>query len=286
MKNNLFIIFLLYSIFYNQNLVSMTEKINIPMHQQVLLEHINSDDTRKIRKLIKNGIDLNFRIQEYTNIAGCQVPGYNMNLLHYAVKQNSNKSVLLFLTLGFDPNDNKMYGHQSALLLAIGNSVNAKNEQQRHIAKKIVKNLIRFGANPNPGSGDEINDFITPLMYACNGSHDIELVRVLIDAGCDIHKRFKTTQKCILHYNGATAFHFALRRNDKWSNTDRIKILVILLDNGANYEEVSPLHRKTPIELAIDTNDIDLYDILPKNHKTKKTPLIFKNNSFLKKIHN
>lgn len=173
---------------------------------------INYQDVQELRALYSRGRNFDVRLTQYTNRQGYSIPGYDMTLVHYAAKIGRVHSLATLLSLGLDPNDQQMYGNQTALFLAVGVSVNAKSDADRAKALEMARILIEYGADVNAVDYKGM----TALMYACNGPNHFELVRSLLEAGADPQ---------MVMQGGQCAMDFAKRKHPRGNAADRQAII-------------------------------------------------------------
>ena len=172
-----------------------------------------SNDIRKVRLLIEAGADIHLRDEDG-------------NTLLHDVEGNSEVMRLL-LSLGMQeeimsPNDqgdtplHVALSHKqnecARILLESGVDIHAEDEEQRtwlHIAAasanaEMLKYLLENGLKDKVNARDCVG--ATPLHYACRRSKSSECVRLLLEAGADIHAKLQGDSK----RPGQTPLHVAV----------------------------------------------------------------------------
>lgn len=171
-----------------------------------LIQAAKNGDTDQVRRLAKEGVDIDFDgIQQITPLMWTVAYG----------KKNVKKTVKLLLELGADVNARDGIG-RTALHMACASD----KPWSRPWSKGIVKALIRGGADVNAvdGNGD------TPLFFAMRGEKDWawKIGEILVEAGGKVNLQDKA---------GDTPLHVAAR-----NAYDAKRMMKMLVKAGANPE--------------------------------------------------
>ncbi|WP_031480698.1 ankyrin repeat domain-containing protein [Maridesulfovibrio frigidus] len=190
----------------------------IVAHSQNLFSAIEYNDIKEVKRLIRNGADVN----------GKNKIGYTPYI--YALKMDvlgkgSTDIVLLLLNSGADPYLLPVSRHSHDLHFA----ADSRNLE-------VVESLIKSGADVN--AKDVFGH--TPLSYAVTSGPlneekgDYSIVKLLLDSGADVNTKYGGEYE-------STAF------SDAASADSNYKIVKLLLENGADVNANSfmgsPLHR-------------------------------------------
>lgn len=162
--------------------------------------------------------------------------------IHLALKKNKDEIFRLLLEKNADVNvpgrASPKTNDQTALYLAV-----ARNDAA------LVRELLGRGANPN--LADSAGSL--PLVEAVVDSDaDPEIVRMLIENGVEVNRTEKE--------NGATALIFAAQ-NDRLPAPVRLKIVKLLLDNGAN-KSIKETSGKTALDWAREKKNQETAELL------------------------
>lgn len=184
---------------------------------------------------------------------------FNETLLHQAARYGHPDTCQELINLGLNFNDGEMHTKQSPLYLTTVLSINAKNDLEKKNALRAARVLINNGADPNI----RIECGETPLINLCRGSHDYDFVEFLLASGADPN---------LTYADGVSPLNMTIRQTNRGNMTERQKILRLLLENGANpnqlgatcdHKDLMPYKYKLPpIVVAICLNDSNLVEML------------------------
>jgi ankyrin repeat protein len=194
-------------------------------------------EIKTVKKLLDRGFDVNYGFQGDTALSN-------------AAERNHEQIVELLLSYGADVNIGDPLGGA------------AKNANE-----KLVRLLLERGADPNS------------LGNAVRG-HNVEIVKLLLDHGADINRKVDENRRTPLHIavksgveeivvllikNGAdvnakksqgmTPLHVLVQMwpHPDWPENFRERVIILLLDAGADIEAEATRERKTPLYLAAET---------------------------------
>jgi len=142
----------------------------------------------------------------------------NRTLLFCAAKTGAYKSAKLLLDKGIDPNK-KDKSNKTSLEYLLEEELVSHYPGYRNKSHDFIKTgmiFLQYGANVNT-----LNGYGTPLLMRV---HTPVLVRMLVAYGADMNATDKYGRNALLHFAGSVGL----------SDEKRVKILKILLENGAD----------------------------------------------------
>ncbi len=175
-----------------------------------LAKAVEEGDVTKIKEeVIQKKVDVDF-----------QETQYGQTLLMLAITNSEYDTVKMLLELGANPNLHDNFKGETPIIVA------AKNEDP-----KYLKLLLDYKGDPNSienvfsGPNKRINKLRNSALTACISSrkkHTLEKVKLLVDAGADIH----FTKKGVIQ----SAFGQSLM-------SEQMDIALYLIEKGADYNK-------------------------------------------------
>lgn len=161
--------------------------------------------------------------------------------LHWATQQGKREAVELLINAGATVDTFDAEGF-SPLMLAVGDG-----------RLGLVRLLIAHGANPNQKCKAHKNG--TPLHLACAWNR-LRVSRELVNSGADVNA---------VDLAGRSPLFFAVMYGHK-------QIIKLLIDHGAvvDLDKKDTEENKTILDLAIETNDLSIIDLLKSPHPFHK----------------
>lgn len=150
----------------------------LPPERRLKLATI-SCDVSEIRKLLSEGVNINQPVDSQ-DLYGKPIKSKPLTIISSIPSIYCSEVAEILIENGADVNDIDPFNKErknTPLLMAIPNFHNLE----------LVKLLLEAGADPNYENAEGI----TPLRLAC-GNGDIEIINLLVAAGADLNKKFKT----------------------------------------------------------------------------------------------
>lgn len=187
-----------------------------------LITAANDGNLEKVTRILDSGFNINARINDRSELSG-------RTALMIASLRGYERIVDVLLSRKANVNLKDEHG-ETALLLAM-NTPNLK----------IVKALIRAGANPNVQTFSPHAGEITPLIRAINAeSHlRLELTKTLLEAKAEVNPKGKFAGSPLLHA------------------VEDLEITKLLISYGANVEAKN-FRGTTPLMIAAGAGDISV----------------------------
>jgi ankyrin repeat protein len=134
------------------------------------------------------------------------------------------------------------------------------NSNKNYIEKIIMRN--HYNAIKDLEKTDK--KYMTPLMYALYYKKPIEIIKLLLNKGANVNaEREYEIEEEGYEINGTTPLMLALESNKelKYNDNDLMKIVKLLLDNGANVNYID-YDDHTPLVYAIEYAPIEVIKII------------------------
>lgn len=153
--------------------------------------------------------------------------------LSLALKRNNLDCAELLLDHGADPNTRYFMGHEINLVSVL--------------RFQAIKLLLKYGADPNARD----RSGLTPLMSAARHPQGLKTVEILIEHGADVnaYATERHDYRSVLHHSIFSG------------SVDLIRLLLI---RGANYPDMEPVDKPSPLDIAIISGRHDIVRLLCK----------------------
>ena len=188
-----------------------------------LRKAINSNNVEKVKKLIKDGTDVNVQ--------------YNgRNALHVACENNSSEMVQIILDAGGDVNSKREDGNGITTLQAAILSFKCQSD--------VIQLLLANGADPNVSGQNNSLAINCAIMKSGDKQESMKILESLIKHKANINPDITFESPVI-----GSILH------------QRPDMLAVLLKNGANPNRVGK-DSKSPLHYAVENRDIESVKLL------------------------
>jgi hypothetical protein len=197
-----------------------------------LAKAVKTGDIKKIKEeVIQKKVPVDYIESRFGN-----------TLLMIAIYNSKYESVKTLLELGANPNLHDTYKGETAVIVAAGND-DPKYLKLVLEYEGVPNSIENVFSGPKKRIASERNSALTACISPVDGKHDLEKVKLLVDAGADIHY----TKKGIIQ----TVFGEALIQG-------QMNVVLYLIEKGVDYTK--------PITLTVlEGEDVSVLQILRKS---------------------